>query len=149
MAIQQRINVHQLDPSAFDVMITMEKHIATTDLSIQLRELIKIRASQINHCAYCLDMHTKDARKEGLTEQKLNVIAAWEESPLFDEAERAALKFTEEVTKIADHGVSDTTFNELQKHFTNKQIAQMIIVINQINSWNRIAVATKQLHPID
>ncbi|HRP01607.1 MAG TPA: carboxymuconolactone decarboxylase family protein [Candidatus Kapabacteria bacterium] len=147
--MQQRINVHQLDPSAFDVMITMEKHIATTDLSIQLRELIKIRASQINHCAYCLDMHTKDARKEGLTEQKLNVIAAWEESPLFDEAERAALKFTEEVTKIADHGVSDTTFNELQKHFTNKQIAQMIIVINQINSWNRIAVATKQLHPID
>ncbi len=147
--MQQRLSVSENVPEAYKLMLEMEKFIATTDIDIKLRELIKIRCSQINHCAYCLDMHIKDALKEGVSAQKINLVAAWNESIIFTEAERAALAFAEEVTNISDYGVSDDVYFELKNHFTQKQIAQLIIIINQINSWNRIAVSSLQPHPID
>ncbi|HRN95366.1 MAG: carboxymuconolactone decarboxylase family protein [Chitinophagales bacterium] len=146
--MKQRINVSELVPQAFNVMIEMEKYLHSCDLDHLLRELIKIRVSQINKCAYCLEMHTEDARKSGETEQRIYALSAWEESPLFTDAERAVLAFVEEVTNISQHGVSDKTFANLQQHFSDNLIAQIIITTNQINSWNRIAVATKQFHPI-
>jgi AhpD family alkylhydroperoxidase len=141
--MKQRINIKQLEPKAYEVLYAMEKYLSTTNLTIQLRELIKIRVSQINKCAYCLDMHTKDARKTGETENRIYALSAWEESPLFTLEEKAAFALAEEITKISKHGVKDETFENIQKYFTDNQIAQMIIVINQINFWNRIAVSTK------
>ncbi|MBS1485965.1 MAG: carboxymuconolactone decarboxylase family protein [Bacteroidetes bacterium] len=144
--MKQRLNVKQLEPKAYEILITMEKYLAATGLPVRLQKLIKIRASQINKCAYCLEMHTIEARAAGETEQRMHALAAWEESPYFTEAERAVLSFAEEVTKIAEHGVSDAVFQNMQAHYTDNQIAQIIILINQINFWNRIAVSTKQLY---
>lgn len=144
--MKERLNIYENAPKSLEILIEMEKYISTFDINIKLRELIKIRASQINKCAYCLEMHTIDAKKYGETEQRLNAIAAWEESPYFTDEERAALAFTEEVTRISEHGVKQDTFENLKKYFSEKQIAQMIIVINQINFWNRNAVTAKTLY---
>jgi AhpD family alkylhydroperoxidase len=146
MIMKQRINIKQLEPQAYEVLYTMEKYLAETDLSLQLRELIKIRVSQINKCAYCIEMHTKDARKAGETEQRIYALSAWEESPLFTDEERVVFALTDEITKIAEYGVKDTTFQNVQNYFTDKQIAQLIIAINQMNFWNRIAISTKMFH---
>ncbi|MGC4233666.1 MAG: carboxymuconolactone decarboxylase family protein [Niabella sp.] len=144
--MQQRINIKELEPEAYKVLFDMEKYLSKTDLSLTLRELIKIRVSQINKCAFCLEMHTKDAREAGETEQRIYALSAWEESPLFSEEEKAVLALAEEVTHISKHGVSDATFQKVQQYFTNNQVAQIIITINQINFWNRIAVSTKLFH---
>jgi len=148
MSIQQRLDIKQLEPKAYKVLYAMEKYLSTIDLSLQLRELIKIRVSQINKCAYCIELHTKDARKAGETERRIYALPAWEESPLFTEAERAVLELTDAITKISEHGVSDKIFENVQKHFNDNQVAQIIIVINQMNSWNRIAVSTKMFHAV-
>ncbi|MCC7051570.1 MAG: carboxymuconolactone decarboxylase family protein, partial [Bacteroidia bacterium] len=140
--MSERIIVKNLEPGAYNILIEMEKYLAETGMNHLLKELIKIRASQINKCAYCLEMHTQDARKYGETEQRIYALPAWEESPHFTEQERAVLAFTEEITKISEHGVSDKTFEEMKKHFTDKQIAQIILAVGQINFWNRIAVST-------
>jgi len=145
--MSERIIVKNLEPGAYNILIEMEKYLAETGMNHLLKELIKIRASQINKCAYCLEMHTQDARKYGETEQRIYALPAWEESPHFTEQERAVLAFTEEITKISEHGVSDKTFEEMKKHFTDKQIAQIILAVGQINFWNRIAVSTKLVYP--
>lgn len=144
--MQQRINIKELEPEAYKILFDMEKYLSKTDLSLMLRELIKIRVSQINKCAFCLEMHTKDAREAGETEQRIYALSAWEESPLFSEEEKAVLALAEEVTHISKHGVSDAAFQKAQHYFTDKQVAQIIITINQINFWNRIAVSTKLFH---
>ncbi|MFT3945602.1 MAG: carboxymuconolactone decarboxylase family protein [Agriterribacter sp.] len=144
--MKQRINIKELEPKAYEILYAMEKYIANTDLPLLLRELIKIRASQINKCAFCLDMHTKDARKAGETEQRIYALSAWEESPLFTDEERAVLALTEEITLISECGVKNETYENIQKHFSSNQLAQMIMVINQINVWNRIAISTKMFH---
>lgn len=144
--MEERLNIYKEAPKALEILVEMEKYIATFDVEKPLRELIKIRASQINHCAYCLEMHTADAKKIGVPEVKINTIAAWQESPHFNDEERAVLAFTEEVTLISEQGVSDETFENLQQYFSDTQIAQMIIVINQINFWNRNAVSAKTIY---
>lgn len=141
--MKQRISIKQLEPKAYEILYAMENYLSTSDLSFQLRELIKIRASQLNKCAYCIAMHTKDARKAGESEERIYALSAWEESPLFSQEERAALALTEEISFIAQGGVKDNTFENLQNYFNDKQIAQMIILINQINCWNRIALSTR------
>jgi AhpD family alkylhydroperoxidase len=144
--MKQRITISQLEPKAYEVLYAMENYLSATDLSLQLRELIKIRASQINKCAYCLELHTKAARNAGESEQRIYALSAWEESPLFNDEERAVLALTEAVTKISEHGVSDAIFQNVQQYFSDNQVAQIIIAINQINFWNRIAVTTKMFH---
>lgn len=146
--MKQRISIKQLEPKAYEVLYAMEKYLSTTDLTVQLRELIKIRVSQINKCAYCLEMHTKDARKAGETEQRIYALSAWEESPLFTDEEQSVLALVEEVTRIEKHGVSDIVFQKVQTYFTDNQVAQIIIAINQMNFWNRIAISTKMFHPL-
>jgi AhpD family alkylhydroperoxidase len=108
----------------------------------KLWELIKIRASQINGCAYCLDMHTKDARAMGETEQRLYMLNAWREAPFYTEAERAAIALTEAVTKISDAGVPQELYEQVRKHFDEGQFVKLIMAINAINCWNRIAIST-------
>ncbi|HEY9622490.1 MAG TPA: carboxymuconolactone decarboxylase family protein, partial [Crinalium sp.] len=110
-----------------------------------LLELIKIRASQINGCAFCIDMHTKDARLNGETEQRIYALNAWRETPFFTPEERAVLAFTEAVTLIATHSVSDEIYDEVSRYFTPDEIINLLMAIATINSWNRIAITTRMV----
>lgn len=119
----------------------MEKYTKTTDIDRKLRELIKIRASQINGCAFCLNMHTADARKMGETEQRIYCVSAWEECTFYTDAEKAALELTEHVTLIPNKRVPDELYNHVRKHYSEKDYVDLVLLINQINSWNRISIS--------
>ncbi|PKV51927.1 AhpD family alkylhydroperoxidase [Aquimarina sp. MAR_2010_214] len=138
-----RINVLDLEPNAYKAMLAMEQYLADINIAPQLKELIKIRASYINGCAYCIDMHTVEAQKINIEARKLFALAVWKESTLFSGEERAALALTDEITRIAENGVSSKVYNTVNDYFDEHQIAQLIMLIVSINSWNRIAVATK------
>jgi AhpD family alkylhydroperoxidase len=133
--MKTRFNIEKVDPNAYSSMLTLERYVGKTPLKIAYKELIKIRASQINGCAYCIEMHTADARKHGETESRIYALSAWRESPLFSAEERALLALTEEVTLLANRGLSDET-----------TIAQAIMQVVAINAWNRITVSTKMMH---
>lgn len=136
-----RINMQQTQPEAYKAMLGMEKYLATSKLNPIHKELIKIRASQINGCAFCINMHTADARKLGETEQRIYLLNAWRETSLFSEEEKAILALTEEVTLIQNH-VSDATYQAAAQLFDDEYLAQIIMMITTINMWNRIAIAT-------
>ena len=110
-------------------------------VQIGLFELVKIRASQLNGCAYCIDMHTKDARARGESEQRLYGLAAWQETPFFSERERAALEWTEAVTQVSDGHVADDVFESVRRHFSDKELVDLTLAIIAINGWNRLAIA--------
>jgi AhpD family alkylhydroperoxidase len=128
-------------------MLTLS-NAAAKDIDPELAELIKIRASQINHCAFCLDMHTQDARKHGINEQKLTLLAAWDEAgDLFTAQERAALALTERITQLGDHGVSDEVYSQAAAVFSERELGQVIGMAVTINAWNRIGVTTRLSPP--
>ncbi|KGO92145.1 carboxymuconolactone decarboxylase family protein [Flavobacterium subsaxonicum] len=139
--MKTRMNLFAVEKEGYQAMLALEKYLAATELTKIHKELIKIRASQINGCAYCLDMHTKDARKYGETEQRIYTVSAWRDTPFFSKEEQAILALTEEVTLIAGH-VSDATYNEAVAVLGEKYTAQVIMNIVVINSWNRIAITT-------
>jgi AhpD family alkylhydroperoxidase len=130
------------------VMVEAEKAVSEAGLEYSLYELVRIRASQINGCAYCIHMHTRDARKAGETEERLYLVAAWRESPLFTPRERAALAWTEALTLIAQTRAPDEDFNALKEHFTDEEIVKLSMAINMINLWNRVAVGFRTVHPV-
>ncbi|MBW4890631.1 carboxymuconolactone decarboxylase family protein [Mucilaginibacter sp. HMF5004] len=140
-----RINIGQEDPEAYKAIMGLENYIVNSGLTKTHRELIKIRASQINGCAYCIDMHTRDARKAGETEQRIYGLSAWRDTPFYDEQERALLALTEEVTLITGH-VSDATYNAAAAVFDKVYLAKIIMAIITINAWNRLAIST-QMQP--
>src|SRR5215208_7777078 len=141
-----RIKLDRVSPELYEAMIALS-NAAAKDIDPELAELIKIRASQINHCAFCLDMHTRDARKHGVSEQKLDVLAAWEEAGhLFTERERAALALTEAITELGDGHVSDEVYSRAAAVFTDRELGQVIAMAVTINAWNRINV-TIRLEP--
>lgn len=144
--METRINIHSIEPKAYEAMHGLENYLSASVLDKKLIELIKIRASQINACAYCIDMHTKDALKYGESTRRIFAISAWWESPLFDEKERVALKMTEEITLIANNGLTSETYQKAKANFSDNEIAQIIMQIVTINSWNRIAVSTHMVH---
>ena len=146
--MSERINIQKLEPKAYEAMFGLEKYLSTSKLSKTLLELIKIRASQINGCAYCIDMHTKEAMKYGENARRIFAVSAWWESPLFDEKEQIVLKMTEEVTLVADKGLTTKTYNLAKTIFDDNEIAQIIMQIAIINTWNRIAVSTRMIHEI-
>lgn len=138
-----RVNILQTQPEAYKALMGIEKYIASTSLDPTHKELIKIRASQINGCAFCINMHTKDARKMGMTEHKIYLLNAWKEvKGLYTEEERVILAMTEEVTLIQNH-LSDATYNKAIQLFDENYVAQLILMIATINTWNRIAIATE------
>jgi AhpD family alkylhydroperoxidase len=144
---QTRIDIGKADPKAYEVMLLLERYIKESGISKNLYELIKVRASQINGCAYCVNMHTRDARKLGETEQRLYTLSVWRDTQFFTEEDRAVLAFTEEVTRIGQtQNVSDDVYNELTKHYDDKRIAQLTMAVITINAWNRIGV-TMQMFP--
>lgn len=140
--MQKRINILKDVPAAYAAQSAMEKYVGTTSLTPIEKELIKIRASQINGCAFCLNMHTADARKNGETEQRIYVLSAWRETELFTETERAILALTEEMTLISNGGVSDTTYSEAERLLGEHKLAEVMMAIVTINGWNRIAIST-------
>jgi len=143
--MEKRINIQELEPEGYKALYPLEKYLGTTELTTTHKDLIKIRASQINGCAFCINMHTKDARKAGETEQRIYLLDAWEETTLYTPEERAILALTEEVTLITNH-VSDETYKEAITLLGEKYTAQVILAIVAINAWNRIAITT-QLQP--
>ncbi len=143
--MEERIRVNDLEPESYKAMYGLEKYLNSTSLSKSLRELIKIRASQINGCAFCIDMHTKDALEFGETNRRIFAISAWWESPLFDEKEKTALQMTDEITKISDKGLTSETYKRAKANFSDNEIAQIIMAISVINVWNRIAVSTHMI----
>ena len=138
-----RFELDQIEPAALQAMMGLERYVRNSKIHQTLIELIKIRASQINRCAFCIDMHTKDARQAGETEQRLYALSAWKETPFFTPQERAVLALTEAVTRIGNNGVPDTVYEEVSCHFTPDQIAQLLMAIVTINAWNRISITTR------
>lgn len=136
-----RLNYQQAAPEGLKAMLALENYVRQSGLESSLLELVKTRASQINGCAFCLDMHTKDARANGETEQRLYTLSAWRETPFFSDRERAALEWTEAVTRIADSHVSDALFASVCEHFSEKELADLTWAIAAINAWNRVSIA--------
>ncbi len=142
-----RLKIYKVSPELYDAMMKLSSASAK-DIDPTIGELIKIRASQMNHCAFCLDMHTSDARKRGETEQRLALIAAWEEAgDLFTDRERAALEMTEAITELDQGHVSDDAYARAAAVFSEKELAQVIAMAVTINAWNRFNVATRMAAP--
>ncbi|RKS18402.1 AhpD family alkylhydroperoxidase [Flavobacterium endophyticum] len=144
--METRVNILKTTPEAYKAMMALEKFIASTSLTPTHKELIKIRASQINGCAYCINMHTRDARKLGETEQRIYLLNSWRETKLYTEEEQAILALTEEVTLIQNH-VSKETYDNAKRLFDEEYLAAIIMMITTINAWNRIAISTEM--PLD
>ena len=139
--MEPRINYTEVAPEALRAMFNLERYVRQSGLEHSLLHLMKVRASQINGCAYCIDMHTKDARAEGETEQRLYALSAWHETPFYSERERAALAWTDALTLIGDGGVPDELYEEVREHFTEKEIVDLTMVVITINGWNRLAIS--------
>jgi AhpD family alkylhydroperoxidase len=139
--MQTRIHIDKVEPAGYSAILGLEKFIESTSLTRTHKELIKIRASQINGCAFCINMHTKDARKAGETEQRIYALNAWRETPFFTDEERVILALTEEINLISNH-VKDETYEAAAKVLDEKYLAQVILAIITINAWNRIGIAT-------
>jgi AhpD family alkylhydroperoxidase len=136
----KRINYYAAAPNAMKAMMGLERAIAESLLPLRLRELVKIRASQINGCAYCIDMHSKDALKNGEDVRRLMALPAWRETPFFDERERAALLWTETLTELSQHGAPDEVYNTVAAQFSEQELSELTFVIGVINTWNRFGV---------
>lgn len=147
--MSKRIVIQQVQPKAYEAMFGLEKYLSQSQLKPSLKELIKIRVSQINGCAYCIDLHSKDARKHGETEQRIYGLSAWRETPFYDDTERAVLALAEEITHISVHGVSDETYKNALAQLGEEGLAQAIMAIITINAWNRIGVSTHMMPALD
>lgn len=143
--MKARLNYLEAAPDALKGMLELERFVHVSGLERMLYELVKTRASQLNGCAYCLDMHTKDARKAGETEQRLYALNAWRETPFYTERERAALAWTEALTLISGNEVSDALFEAICKHFSEEEIVTLTMAIVAINGWNRLAIAFRSV----
>ena len=142
-----RPDIQKVSPAVYAHMRGFTKLLAESGVDAGLRELIKVRASQINSCAFCLDMHVKEARRLGISDDRLHLLNAWREAPGFSDAERAALALTEAVTLIAKGGVSDALYNQVREHYTAEQYVGLLTTINVINAWNRFMVALGAVPP--
>lgn len=146
--MQPRSNFFQADPDIMKAVLALNEAVQNSGLEQSLLHLIKLRASQINGCSYCVEMHSREARADGETEQRLYLVSAWRESPLFSQKERAALAWTEALTLIAETGVSDELFDEVSASFIPSEIAKLSVAISMINTWNRLAISSRMIHPV-
>ena len=141
--MKARFNYAKAAPGAYQAMDALEQYLHTCGLEVSLIHLIKLRASQINGCAYCLDMHWKDLRALNETEQRLYSLDAWRECPYYTDRERAALAWTEAVTLITDGHVSDAVYEEVRPHFSEKELSDLTLAVATINAWNRLSIAAR------
>lgn len=146
--MKPRLNHFQAAPGALKAMLALENYVRSSGLEHSLYELVKIRASQINGCAFCLEMHTREARAAGETEARLHLLAAWRESPLYSARERAALAWTEALTLVAETHAPDDVFAEARAHFSEQELVHLTLAIGVINTWNRLAIGFRAVHPV-
>lgn len=145
-----RLNHMKVAPDAFQAVYALESYVAgKSGLDKALVHLLKIRASQINGCAYCVDMHVKEARNDGLGEQWIALVSVWREASVFSAKERALLAWVDSVTKISETGIPDADYEGLKPHFSEKEIVNLTVAIGTINIWNRLAVGFRTQHPVD
>ena len=141
--MNKRININTAEPQALKAMMALETYLSQVSVSVTIKDLIKIRASQINGCAYCIDMHARAALKNGETNQRIFLLNAWRETnDIFSDEEKAALAITEEVTLIHKDGLSDETYGKAIDLFSENQVAQIVMAVVTINAWNRIALSS-------
>lgn len=145
----ERLMPNQTAPEGYAALRNVEVYLARSGLPKRLIELVKMRSSQINGCAYCLDVHAKDARKAGETEQRLYLLDAWRESPLYSPAERAALAWTEALTNVAETRAPDADYEALRPHFSDKEIVDLTYLVGMINFWNRLAIGMRYVHAVE
>ena len=143
-----RLNPYKVAPQVLQPMIELENSLKNSGLEHSLFHLVKTRASQINGCAYCIHMHTREARAAGESEERLYLLDAWRESPLYSPRERAALAWTEALTLIADTHAPDSDYEELQKYFSEEERVKLTLLIGAINTWNRLAIGFRSVHPV-
>ncbi|WP_028536490.1 carboxymuconolactone decarboxylase family protein [Paludibacterium yongneupense] len=143
--MQARLDFISASPAAYAAMGALEKQIARSTVEPALAELVRLRASQINGCAFCVDMHHRDARENGESERRLAAVVAWRETPFFTERERAALEWTEALTLIAADRVPDAVWDAVSPHFSPEQIVDLTLLIGTINAWNRFAIAFRKM----
>ncbi|BCG93714.1 carboxymuconolactone decarboxylase family protein [Mesorhizobium sp. 131-2-1] len=146
--MKQRLQFFAKAPEVMKAVSALNKAVDECGLEKGLLHLIKLRASQINGCSFCVDMHSREARQDGETEQRLYLVAAWKESPLFSERERAALAWTEAVTKISDNGVPDELYARTLAHFSEEELVKLSVAVGMINTWNRLCVPFQAIHPV-
>ena len=146
--MKPRMNFYQAAPETIKALSALEAQIQASGLEKSLIELVKTRASQINGCAYCINMHTADARKQGETEQRLYLLNAWRESPLYTDRERAALAWTEAVTLIAETHAPDDLYEDVRAQSSESETVNLTMLIGAINAWNRLAISFRAIHPV-
>ncbi len=139
--MQQRIDATSVSPAAYKAVAALQTYVDQSSLDAKLRELIKIRASQINGCAFCIAMHTRDARKLGESDERMHLLNAWREAPIYTAREQAALAWTEAITRIADGHIPDEIYEQVKRQFSEKEIVDLTAAAVAINGWNRIAIA--------
>ncbi|MHA6253329.1 carboxymuconolactone decarboxylase family protein [Oceanobacillus sp. CAU 1775] len=139
--MENRINYFKVAPKALEKVMELEKYTRKTSIDKNLRELIKIRVSQINGCLYCLDMHTKAARKLKVTDEQIDQLETWDEANIYSLKEKLAFELAENVTLIAEKGVNDELYQRVREHYDEKEFVDLIMIINQINMWNRIGIS--------
>jgi AhpD family alkylhydroperoxidase len=148
MIMKPRLNPYQAAPDAMKAMMALESCVEGSGLEPSLIELVKTRASQINGCAFGIHMHTRDARARGETEERLYLLNAWRESPLYTDRERAALAWTETVTLVSKMHVPDAVYDEVRRHFDEGELVTLTLLVATINAWNRIAISFRSVHPV-
>lgn len=146
--MKQRLDFFAAAPALMGQVRVLNRAVEESGLEMSLVHLVKLRASQINGCSFCVDMHSREAMRDGETQQRVILVSAWKESPLFSERERAAFAYTEAVTRIADAGVPDALYEASLKHFSQEELVKLTVVIAMINVWNRLCVSFHALHPV-
>jgi AhpD family alkylhydroperoxidase len=142
--MEQRLDFYKANPNAIKALVGLEEQIGKSSLEKSLVELVRLRASQINGCAFCVDMHSSDARKGGETDRRLAAVVVWRETPFFTDRERAALEWTESLTLVAQGHVPDAVWETVKPHFSDEEIVDLTLLISAINSWNRFAISFRK-----
>ena len=140
-----RLDVYSANPNAIKAVLALEERIGKSGIEKSLAELVRLRASQINGCAFCVDMHVADARKGGETERRLATVVVWRETPFFTDRERAALEWTEALTLVSRGHVPDAVWEAVRPHFSDEEIVDLTLLVNAINTWNRFAIAFRKM----
>lgn len=146
--MQTRLDYWKAEPALMKAVLALDTAVKESGLEMSLVHLVKLRASQMNGCAYCVDMHTRDARRNGESEQRLYLVSAWRESPLFSERERAAFEWTERLTRLSETHVDDALYADMLEHFSESDLVKLTVLVGVINTWNRVAVPFRSVHPV-
>lgn len=146
--MQSRLDFFAAAPAIMKAVLALNKAVEQSGLERSLLHLVKLRASQINGCSYCVEMHSREARHDGETETRLYLVSAWRESPLFTDRERAAFAWTEKLTKLSEGPVGDELYAELLRHFCEEEAVKLTVLVGMINTWNRLCVSFHAIHPM-